>query len=47
MDGGKSWEASVVLNGHNAYSYSCLSKVGLKRILGRVELWIVAELLGS
>ena len=27
VDGGKSWEASVVLNGHNAYSYSCLSKV--------------------
>ena len=27
VDGGKTWEASVVLNGHNAYSYSCLSKV--------------------
>ena len=27
VDGGKSWEASVVLNGHDAYSYSCLSKV--------------------
>ena len=35
----------MVLNGHNAYSYSCLSKVGLKRILGRVELWVVTELL--
>jgi hypothetical protein len=27
VDGGKTWEASVVLNGHQAYSYSCLSKV--------------------
>ena len=25
--GGKSWEASVVLNGHDAYSYSCLTEV--------------------
>ena len=26
-DGGKSWPTSVVLNGHGAYSYSCLSTV--------------------
>ena len=25
-DGGKTWAASVVLNGKHAYSYSCLSK---------------------
>ena len=27
VDGGKTWEASVVLNGKDAYSYSCLTKV--------------------
>ena len=27
VDGGQTWEASVVLNGHNAYSYSCLTKM--------------------
>jgi hypothetical protein len=26
-DGGKRWPTSVVLNGHGAYSYSCLSRV--------------------
>eukprot|EP01051_Picozoa_sp_SAG22_P002472 SAG22_NODE_110_length_19679_cov_45.046527_24_plen_125_part_00 len=27
VDGGASWEAAVVLNGHDAYSYSCLTEV--------------------
>ena len=27
VDGGKTWEASLVLNGAGAYSYSCLSQV--------------------
>jgi len=27
IDGGVSWEASVVLNGHDAYSYSCLTEL--------------------
>merc|ERR1711918_319609 len=26
-DGGKTWEASVALNGDEAFSYSCLSKM--------------------
>ena len=34
LDGGRTWEASVVLNGHNAYSYSCLSRVPQSGFIG-------------
>lgn len=33
-DGGKTWEANVVLNGDRAFSYSCLSKVPAKDYVG-------------
>ena len=34
VDGGKTWEASLVLNGHGAYSYSCLSEVPQPGFIG-------------
>ena len=44
VDGGKTWEASVVLNGHQAYSYSCLSKVGLSTtqtfLTFKLKVWL-------
>jgi len=36
VDGGRTWEASVVLNGDDAYSYSCLSHVPQKGFIGLV-----------
>jgi hypothetical protein len=32
VDGGRTWEASVVLNGHDAYSYSCLAKMNASHV---------------
>ena len=35
VDGGKTW-TSIVLNGHDAYSYSCLAKMPTKEFVGLV-----------
>ena len=32
--GGRTWEASLVLNGHGAYSYSCLSQTPQPGMIG-------------
>ena len=34
MNGGRSWEASVVLNGRDAYAYSCLTEVPQPGFIG-------------
>lgn len=33
-DGGATWEASVALNGHDAYSYSCLTEMPTAGVIG-------------
>ena len=34
LDGGATWDRSVVLNGHDAYSYSCLTRVPQAGFIG-------------